>query len=124
MSAASLPLYIEQGATKIFTLTWGSGTSEADMKPYDLTGCTARMQIRKAVADTAFMLEVTGDNDADSEIVLDADGVIIVTISDEKTDMLVGTTGVYDLEVEWPDGRVSRVVQGQVTISPNVTRET
>lgn len=118
LTAANLPLHIEQGATKTFGLVWSHGDSVDDATPYDLTGCTARMQIRNKV-NTPVLLEATTEN---GDITLGADGVIAVKLSDEKTDLLTVTKAVYDLEVEFPGGDVARVVEGQVTISPNVTR--
>lgn len=52
MAAAKLKLAIEQGATFTKVLTWKSGTPAAAV---NLTGCKARMQIRKTVASTAIL---------------------------------------------------------------------
>lgn len=123
MTAVTVPLTIEQGATKHFTLTWGSGTSEADLVPYDLAGCTAEMMVKKTFTTEPAMLEAS--TDPDDGIVLQPGGqlgVIDVTLDAVKTDALDGTTGRWDLEVTWPDGRVDRVAEGQVTISLSVTR--
>ena len=50
MAAKTLDLYIEQGATYEFDFTWADTVVAADgtktMVPKDITGCTARMQIR------------------------------------------------------------------------------
>jgi hypothetical protein len=121
MTAAKVALSLEQGATKRFELLWGSGSSEADVVPYDLAGCKARMMIKQAF-NTASVLDATTE---DGGITLQPDdrkGVIAVYLSDEKTDTIELTQALWDLEVEWPNGDVSRVAQGTVLIAPSVTR--
>lgn len=48
MAAEKLKLLIEQGATFRKTLTWKAGTPPV---PVNLTGCTARMQMRTYCAE-------------------------------------------------------------------------
>lgn len=127
MTAAKVALKVEQGATKKFSLLWGSGTSETDLVPYDLTGCKARMMFKKQYTDTTPILSATTE---DGGIILQPNdgsgnpqkGMIQVYLTDEKTDAITETAAVWDLEVEWPSGDVDRVAEGAVTISPSVTR--
>lgn len=127
MPAASYDLYIEQGATYRFTLVYGykDGTVDADgnpnVIPYDITGCRARMQIRRS-RGTEVLVSATTNNGG---IVFTdpVGGRMEVTITDEATDDLALKRAKYDLEVTYPSGDVVRVLQGEVSISPNITRD-
>lgn len=116
MAAATHNLTIEQGATFQLNLLWKTSAGT----PIDLTGYTARMQVRrKHDADTA-MLNLTTENSA---IVLGgAAGTIAITAAATLTDDLTGKVAVYDLELVSAGGVVTRLIEGCVTISPEVTR--
>lgn len=127
MTAAIRPLYVEQGATLSFGFTWHQGVEDPDNPgeylpgdPYDLTDCVARMQIRPSVTSTIISANATTENGMIS--LGGVDGTISVTMPDEETDKVNHKKGAYDLEVEFPDGRVARVLQGPMTCSLNVTR--
>jgi hypothetical protein len=124
MPAAKYDLHVETGATFRLSFVYGRRTGATDVdgnpvvEPYDLTGCTARMQIRQSIGR-----DVLVQADTDAGIVIDGPaGRIVVTLTDEQTATLVVRRGVYDLEVEYPSGDVVRVLEGKVTISANVTR--
>jgi hypothetical protein len=86
--------------------------------PVDLTGATARMQIR-AKPGAALLLELTTENGGLS---IASPGTITRYLSATASAALGWSTGVYDLEVEYPDGTVHRYFEGNVTVSPEVTR--
>jgi hypothetical protein len=116
MTAATYDITIEQGATFRLNLVW----RDADNNPVDLTGYVARMQVRASYSDSAVQLNLTTQNGA---IVLGgALGTIAVTGAATVTDDIPIRAGVYDLELEAADGTVTRLVQGKVRISPEVTR--
>lgn len=118
--AVRINLQIEQGATFHPTWTWKSGATEATAVPVDLTGCTARMQIREDEDGSTILYELTTEN---SKIILgDIAGTIEVIISDEDSAAFTWDNGVYDLEIEFTDGTVRRWSQGSVIVLPNVTR--
>lgn len=118
--AVRINLQVEQGATFNPIWTWKSGATEASATPVDLTGCTARMQIREDEDDSTVLYELTTEN---SKIVLgDAAGTIEVIISDEDSAAFTWDSGVYDLEIEFVDGTVRRWSKGSVIVLPNVTR--
>lgn len=125
MTAVTRDLAIEQGATFRLAFTWcqsggvdGTGTPIAGT-PYDLTGCSARMQIRKSYSTPVLVAIVTDDG-----ITLGGtDGTVTIDISAARTDALNVKTGRYDLEIEFPSGDVYRVLEGAVTVSPNVTKD-
>ena len=122
MTAAKRNLYIEQGATFNLSFVWNEGTSEAVGAPVDLTGCKARMQIRQKQGSPTIVDAST--EGTDPAIVLGgATGAVAVTLTDEATDLLTVKSGLYDLEIEFPDGTVYRLLEGGVTVSPNITQD-
>lgn len=118
MSAAKLKLAIEQGATFRKVLTWKAGTPAV---PVNLTGCTARMQIRKEIANATPYVTLTTENGG---IVLGgAAGTIELIITPTATAAITWASGVYDLEIVFSPTEVRRLVYGPVTVSPEVTRD-
>lgn len=85
--------------------------------PVDLTGATARMQIRAGLGG-AVLLELTTENGG---LAITGPGTLTRTLSATETAALTWTDGVYDLEVEYADGTVQRYLQGAVTVSREVT---
>ena len=122
MTAAKRDLYIEQGATFQLSFTWHEGSAENVGPTVDLTGCIVRMQIRKKQQDPP-ICDASSEG-ANPEIVLGGtEGTITVTMSADDTGAMNIRTGVYDLEVEFPDGTVYRLLEGTATVSPNITQE-
>jgi hypothetical protein len=115
MAAGTYNLTIEQGATFRLLVEWLDGSN-----PVDLTDFSARMQIRPyAASDEVFITLDTGSNGG---ITIESDWVILIEIPAEDTALLDEYCGVYDLELESLTGVVTRLLQGSVTISPEVTR--
>lgn len=117
MTPGSLDLVILQGATfkRILRLT------DATPAAIDLTGSTARMHIRQTIADTTALIELTESNGR-ATVTDAAGGEVTLLISDEDTAALDFAKGVYDLEIEYSDGTVDRVLEGKVKLSKEVTR--
>lgn len=111
----NLPV-IEQGATYKHTLVWQDGNGLA----IDMTGCTAKMQVRPSVASPDILIELSTTNGRISIIPLD--GRISLYVSDEDTAVLTPAKAVYDLEIYLPNGEVIRLIEGKVTIKAEVTR--
>lgn len=118
MAAAKLKLAIEQGATFRKVLTWKAGTPAV---PVDLTGCTARMQIRAEITAATPYVTLTTENGG---IALGGvAGTIDILITAVATAAFAWTSGVYDLEIIMSDGiTVHRLAGGAITVSPEVTR--
>jgi hypothetical protein len=116
MAAVRLNIVIEQGATFELPIVWKSGGV-----PVDLTGYTARMQVRAEIAASAPLLTLTTEN---ARIVLGTDdGAILLTVEADATAALTADRGFYDLELVAPiTGHVRRLIQGRVRIAPEVTR--
>lgn len=117
MTPGRLDITIYQGATfkRIIRL------KNSAMAEIDLTGSTARMQIRQAITDATPLIELTAANDR-ATITDAANGEITLWIADEDTAELDFFKGVYDLEIEYSDGTVDRVLEGKVKLSKEVTR--
>lgn len=115
---AKLKLTIYQGATFRKRLTW---TGPAPTRtPIDLTGCTARMQVRPDIESATVLVEL---NTTNGGITLGGvAGTIELFISDEASAAFTWLSGVWDLEIEFASGEVRRLVQGTVSVSPEVTR--
>jgi hypothetical protein len=145
MAAAEKTLDIDQGATFYLGFTWyppgptDPVTNLPTGSPHDLTGCSARMQIRRKQGQPAIVTATSADPGDPIDPLLVEQGAgriklggvtgrIEITLTDEDTDLLDFTSGVYDLEVQWPleagdiRPRVDRVLQGSVTVDPNVTQ--
>lgn len=116
MSAGDYNIIIEQGATYNPVLTWLDSTNTA----VDLTGATARMQIRRNTKSTTVLEEITTENGG---ITLGGvAGTISLLISDTATAAYTWKTGVYDLEIISSGGVVTRLMRGTVEVIPEVTR--
>ena len=115
MGATTYDILIEQGATYSQLVTYKeSGVA------VNLTGYTARMQVRSTLESASTVVELTTAN---GRIALGgAAGTITLTISATDTAALTAGRGVYDLELVSGSGIVTRLLQGVATISRNVTR--
>lgn len=115
MAAGTLNFTIEQGATFNLLLTW-----EIDSVPVNITNWTARLQARVDVEDSEVILSLTTSNGG---ITLGgAAGTISLDQTATQTALLPAGTYVYDLELISAVGAVTRLVQGELNISPEVTR--
>jgi hypothetical protein len=85
----------------------------------NLTGYTARLQLRQNYNSAAADLTLTTENGGIS--IVGATGIVTVTATDEQTELLEGGFYLYDLELS-ASGVVSRLVQGQITVAEQVTR--
>lgn len=125
MSAVNLTISIEQGATWQHTVTITD-----DGAPLNLTGYTARMEIRRNVGSTdAALLDLPGDDGTISMAL--TTGVITILIPAATTSGLTPPNpnilgfqqlGVFSLEITSGAGFVERVLEGQVMVSAEVTR--
>jgi hypothetical protein len=112
VAAGVYDLAIEQGATfrRLLRLKDSAGAVIV------LTGYTVRAQIRAKVTspDVLWSITATVSNAAAGEVTL--------YISDEDTATFDWKSGVWDLELEQPDGDVIRLLKGKVTNDFEVTR--
>lgn len=108
-------LCIPQGASFSRVIRW-----KADGANVNLSGFSARMQIRPTAASATTTLSLTTEN---GRIALGGTaGTITLTISATDTAAITAGRYVYDLELASAGGIVTRLLQGIVTVSANVTR--
>ena len=117
MPAGKLDLLIEQGATFKHALLVEDNSGSA----LDLTGFTARMQLRPEIESADVLLELTTENGRIT--IAPLTGRLDLEVEADDTGALTFETAVYDLELIDPAGDVLRLLQGRVRLSPEVTRE-
>jgi hypothetical protein len=117
MTPAEIDITIYQGATFRKPFQWLTGTPAV---PVDLTGGTARMQIRRNIsADTP---EITLTTETSGITLTNAaNGEFAIHLTPEQTAGLDIRKGVYDIELV-VGGDTHRVVMGTVEVSKEVTR--
>jgi hypothetical protein len=103
----------KQGATfsKTFTIS-NDGT------PWNLTGYSGRMQVRRSFSSGTKLLDLTSPLD----ITLSGSGEISVTVSAIVMATVPSGRWLYDLEVQSNDGEVYRILEGRFAVTPEVTR--
>ena len=114
MPAVNYDLTIEQGATFCQKFVW----KDSEEVPVDLSTYTARMQIRTSCHTDALLVSLTSA----SGITLGSDGSILIEIDAITTAGFPIVKGHYDLELISVDDTVTRLVQGSVVVSGEVTR--
>ena len=89
-------------------------------EPINMTGYTARMQIRASIDDTVVLLELTTEN---GKIAIDSvNSTITLTLSAVETASLSWLKGVYSVELISPGGVVTPFLDGSVSVAKEVTR--
>jgi hypothetical protein len=115
MQPGSLDFLIPKGSTFSRTLTWKVSGS-----PVNLTDYTARMQARTSAASSTTVLDMTTGN---GKITLGGTaGTITLSLSASETAAITQSTLAYDLELVSVGGVVTRLVEGQIVLTPEVTR--
>lgn len=105
---------ITQGETVSRTLTWA-----IDSQPVNLTGYSARMQVRERVSSERILLELT----TGAGLTLGAEaGTVTISITDTVTAALTPAGCVYSLELTSPDGEVTPLLSGSFSVRAEVTR--
>lgn len=123
--AAYYAYYVDGNSLRldVDTTRFGAYTSGGEVlyhPPVNLTGFTARMQIRETVESTTVLHSLTTENGG---ITLGgAAGTIALTISATDTAAFTFDTAVYDLEVVSGGGVVTEVASGAVLTNDEVTR--
>ena len=113
---AKQDITVYQGQTFVQPLVWKDNAQT----PINLTGFTARLQIRRNVRSPDVLHSMTTENGG---ITLgDLFGTIELTIPAATSSLFAFRSAVYDLELIAPGGAVTRLMEGEVTVSPEVTR--
>jgi len=104
---------IDQGATWTVNIVY----YDYNNVPVDLTGYSARMQLRSKYDSSAVLTLST----ATGEIVITGPtGQIAITASATQTQAIASGIYVYDLELT-SGAEITRLIQGQMTVRENVT---
>ena len=125
MSAGRYDIVLEQGATFDLPLRY-----EDSAGGVDLSGYSARMQVREAPA-SPLLVEFNSELTANGAIFLSgaaedredgANGNLRVFMSAANSAALPRFAGRYDLEIEDSSGYVIRLLEGQFRVEPEITR--
>jgi hypothetical protein len=116
MTAGTYNFTVEQGATFTRDFVYKDSTNVV----VNLTGYSARMHIRPHLESTQILLEATTANA--KLTITPLQGKISVVFTPADTNSIPDTEAVYDLELESASGVVTRLIEGSVTFSKQVTR--
>jgi hypothetical protein len=131
MIAGIYNITIEQGSTFARLVSVEQPDLAADptgqtFENFDLSGFTARMHIRRTIDSETPMITLTTAN---GRIAINPNiagsptknNEIALSITAADTAAIL-SSGVYDLEIISAGGAVSKVIRGNVTLIPEVTR--
>ena len=130
MAAGKYNFTIEQGATFRRTFKY----KDAEGTPISLTDKDARMQIRNTVNSSDFIVNITetGTTKNDGSIISDTifliseqttyPGEFSLVIDAGTTASMSFDTAVYDIELKDSLNEVTRLLQGTIKLSKEVTR--
>lgn len=106
--ASKANLVIDQGSTYSVSIN----LTDENGDPMDVVGYTSRAQMRK---------HYTSSNAVTFNTSL-ATGTLTLSLSSNTTQTIVPGRYVYDAELIDPNSNVTRIVEGIVTVTPEVTR--
>lgn len=147
MAAVPKQLVVEAGATFFYPFVWkqplvvnGAVQYQTDPttglqvpqagEPVNLAGFTAKMQVRRNIADAEVLITledamIASVDDIDFTVsaiyIIPSDGYVAIVISDTDTEAL--SSGVYDLEMLSAGAFRYRVFKGKVRVDGDVTRD-
>ncbi len=104
-------IFIDQGADFTTTVTVTDSNGDA----VSLAGYSAAAQIRKSYSSSTSTAFTTSISNATG-------GEITITLTDTQTAALEAGRYLYDVLITASGGDKTRVVEGQVTVNPSVTR--
>jgi hypothetical protein len=123
MKAGLYNLNIEQGADWTLDFSY----KDADKNPFDFTGCTVSMQIRPSFNSKDVVLEVKNQAISGYKVILTLNSILTsqIKIDTKKLTWNEGRQAqafVYDIEITDLSGQLTRILQGQAFIYPEVTK--
>ena len=104
-------IFIDQGATFTTTVT----VTDANGDAVNLSGYSVAAQIRKTFLSSTATAFTASISNASS-------GEITISLTPTQTAALEAGRFVYDVVITASGGTKTRVVEGQVTVNPSVTR--
>ena len=119
MSAGHYDFTIEQGANFSKTITWKDQAGAG----INIHGYTIRMMARNEYTDAAPVITLsTVPAIGGISITDEANGVFALSMTAAQTAALNFSLLKYDLEVQSPEGVVTRLLEGSISLSKEVTR--
>lgn len=115
MPAATYELTIEQGTDFNLFFTW----KDSDLVAIDITNYTAAMQVRLKKNSTGTILSLISPTNITLGGVA---GTVSVDLSATETGALSFKDAVYDLELTDASSKVTRILEGTVILSKQVTK--
>lgn len=104
-------LFLDQGSTFLFsTIVTNSLGNAINIS----TGYTAAAKMKRSYYSSqgiTFAASITGST-----------GNIQISLTPTQTKDLKPGRYVYDIELQYPDGTITRIIQGQIHVDPEVTR--
>lgn len=113
--AATVSLIIQQGSDFSHTIS----LQNSDGSVFVLSGYSGKLQIRDRAGGATLLLEISTAN---ARMTINSlAGQITLTLTNTITAAQTWRSGVYDLEITSGAGLVTRVMEGSITVSPEVT---
>lgn len=110
-------IIVDQGATLLRSIALKNSAK----RPVTVSGYIARMQIREKISSAVAVLLLTTENGG-VEINGTAGSLLIIASPTQTSNLAVGKY-VYDLEIEEiSTGIVTKIIQGNLVVRPEVTR--
>ena len=110
-------IIVDQGATLLRSIALKNSAK----KPITINGYTARMQVREKTSSTTVVLLLTTENGGIE--ISGISGSLLIIASPSQTSALDAGKYAYDLEIEeLSTGIVTKIVQGNLVVRPEVTR--
>jgi hypothetical protein len=116
MTPATYNITIYQGAT--FSAKFFIASKNTPDQPRDLTGYSVRMQVRKNEKATAYIVELSTEND---RVLISEDNKVTLALSAIETAALPVGKFLYDLELI-NGSTVTKPLRGSVSVIAEVTR--
>lgn len=127
MAAGKLDFYIEQGSDFLRKLIFQDNAVPTPNKE-NLTGQTFRGQIRRSISDATIVVSFSFSildqvtNTGEVEVRLTSSQTSSISLKPQTSAQREPQEFAYDIERVFTDGRVERVLEGLVLVSPEVTR--
>lgn len=103
-------LFVDAGSTYSNTIT----VSASNGQPLNLTGYSVASQMRKSYGSSTVHSFTASILDATT-------GKVRLQLTDEQSAVIPAGRWLYDVEISSPSGAVTRVVEGIVTVTPQIT---
>lgn len=122
MLAGIYNITCQQGSSfvRVIRIEYPDAVDPTIFLPFNLTGYSARMQVRRTISSSTTMISLSTSNNG-IQITSALNGEITITMTDAQTAALT-SDGVYDLEIISTDNFVTRILQGEFRLSLEVTR--